>query len=42
LRTAVATGIAWATYGLFYLLVFALVVGIPIGLLLLIARVLIG
>jgi hypothetical protein len=41
LRTAAATGVAWAAYGLFYLLVFALVVGVPIGLLVLLVRVLV-
>jgi hypothetical protein len=41
-RTALAVAVAWAAYALFYLVVFVLVVGIPIGLLILVARVLLS
>jgi hypothetical protein len=37
-REVVAAGIAWCGYGLFYLAVFLLVVGVPVGLLVLLAR----
>lgn len=37
-----AVGLAWVAYALFYLSVFGLVVGVPIGLLILLARVLLS
>jgi hypothetical protein len=39
-REMLAVCLAWLAYGLFYLGVFAIVVGIPIGLLIILARVL--
>jgi hypothetical protein len=37
-----AVAVAWAAYALFYLVVFALVVGIPMGLLILLVRFLLS
>lgn len=39
-REALAVGLAWCGYALFYLAVFLLVVGVPVGLVVLLARVL--
>jgi hypothetical protein len=41
-RDMLAVGLAWVAYALFYLSVFGLVVGVPIGLLILLARVLLS
>jgi hypothetical protein len=38
----VAIVVAWAAYALFYLVVFVLVVGIPMGLLILLVRLLLS
>jgi len=40
LRAKLALAIAWLAYGLFYLTVLALVVGIPIGLMVFLAHIL--
>jgi hypothetical protein len=42
LRQAAALGLAWLAYSLFYVAVLALVIGVPIGLLILLARVLLS
>lgn len=39
-RGLLAVAIAWLAYGLFYLAILALVIGIPIGLLIFLAHVL--
>jgi hypothetical protein len=41
-RQALAVTIAWCAYALFYLAVFLLIVGVPIGLLVLLARALLS
>ncbi len=40
MRGKLAIGVAWLAYGLFYLTVLGLVVGIPVGLLFLLIHVL--
>lgn len=41
-RQVLAVGIAWCAYALFYLAVFLLVVGVPMALLVLLARALLS